>query len=163
MRASNWNFGNTPSSAAGSGDSTPTPTPTPAADVTGTPAPAVVTPAAPAKPATPAVAALSLSGLVAKTKLGVALLKGLKTTVKCSAACKFTAQLVLPAKVAKKLKLKTLIAKASGSRTKAGSTVVTLKFTTAAKKALKKLRSVKATLVLTSGKTVSKKAVTLKR
>jgi hypothetical protein len=156
MRASNWNFGNAPASA----DTVLAAPIAPAAVVPG----AVAVPTAPAvTPVTPAVAALSLSGLVAKTKLGAALLKGLKTTVKCSKACKFTAQLVLPAKTAKKLKLKTVVAEASGSRTKAGSTVVVLKFTTAAKRALKKLGVVKATLVLTSGKTISRKAVTLKR
>ncbi len=159
MRASNWNFGTNGVSTGGDnsgGGQTTT------GGETGGSTPAAATPGSTSGTPT-AVAALKMTVTIAKVKLKAALAKGLKATVNCSAACHVTAQLVLPAKTAKKLKLKGALAKGSGKSAKAGKVVVTLKFTAKAKKALKKLKSVKATLVLTSGKTVTKKVVLLKR
>jgi hypothetical protein len=89
----------------------------------------------------------------AKTKLATLLKKGLRVTANCSESCSVAAQLQIPAKTAKKLKLGkkvTVIGKGSASAARAGDVTVPVKLTKKAKARIKRARSLTATLVLTA-------------
>src|SRR4051794_22136707 len=130
------------------------PQPAPAA-APSRPAPATTAPTTPVAPAvdrTAPTVALSLSTRGALT----ALLKGrlrAKTTVSERASVRVDVR--LDARIAKKLHLKASksgvrIATGRATATRAGATSVTLKLTSAAKRALARVRSVKATLTATA-------------
>jgi Ca2+-binding RTX toxin-like protein len=111
------------------------------------------------------VPALGLTLRLGKsTKL--ALSKGFAVTGTCNRACRLRAELKLNKQAARRLGLRSATTIATGSAAKSGK--VTLKFTSAAKRALKKARQVKATLMITATGTDGKVAVvrrtmTLKR
>jgi hypothetical protein len=107
------------------------------------------------------VRALALSVAVSRTKLLTALTKGLRLTTGCGEPCTIAATLVLPAKLARQLHLKRTVATGRLSATGASGRL-TLRFTRAARRALAKLRTVKATLVLTGTGSGARKA-TLRR
>ncbi|HZI90705.1 MAG TPA: Ig-like domain-containing protein [Thermoleophilaceae bacterium] len=109
----------------------------------------------------------------AKQKLRRALSKGFVAKAGCAQACLVSSRLVLSGKLAKKLKLSkkakaTVVAKGSALAPAGGKGQLKLKFTKKAKKAFKRLRSIKLSLVSTpssSGGAGAKKtlSVTLKR
>jgi hypothetical protein len=113
----------------------------------------------------------TVSAAVGKVKLGDVLKKGLPASVTCSEACNLNAVLQIDAKTAKKLKLGkkvTTIGKGF-AMSSGGKTTVPVKLTAKAKKALKKLKSLKVTLIVNgtdsagnAAKPVTKK-LTLKR
>ena len=84
-----------------------------------------------------------------KPKLGAALKSGVKIRVRCNEACTATPSLLLGVKQAKKLKLgRTVTVALSGKIAANKYRVFTVKFTTKAKKKLKKLKSVTLTMAL---------------
>jgi hypothetical protein len=113
--------------------------------------------------------------LVKRQKLRTALSKGLKVTVECNEPCSSTLTATLDAKTAKKFKLlkrksraKTVKVAAGKLATGPGRRTATLKFTSAAKKRLKKAKTLKlvvtAALADASGNKASKKlTASLKR
>jgi Ca2+-binding RTX toxin-like protein len=77
--------------------------------------------------------------------------KGIDVRVTCPAACTFTVKLTIAAKVARKAKLgrkALIIGTAKGTLPKAGDKTVTVKLSAKARKKLKKLRTVAATLTV---------------
>ena len=96
-----------------------------------------------------APAALVLTATVLRAKLRAALKKGLRVRSGCGRTCAITVKLLLPAKLAKKLRLKRTVATA---RVTAGSTpaVVTLRFSKKARRALARLRKVPLSAVVTA-------------
>ena len=109
----------------------------------------------------------------AKQKLPTALSKGFTVRAGCVQGCLVKAQLIASGKLAKRLKLSkkakaTVVATGSALAPAAGKAAVKLKFTTKAKRALKKLRLIKLSLVgvpsNTAGSgTTAKRTVTLRR
>ena len=92
-----------------------------------------------------------VSGAAAKTKLATLLKKGLRVGATCSEGCSVLAQLQIPAKTAKKLKLgkkTTVIGKGSASSPQGGQLTVPVKLVSKAKARLKRTRKLSATLVL---------------
>lgn len=134
---------------------------------------ATFTPMTPPAPPPPVVVADTTAPLLTLTvkagqKLPAALRKGLRATAGCSEACAMQAKLLIAKKLAKKLKLPTVLGKAPANLAAAGTTNLVVKFTAKAKRKLAKLRSVRVTLVLTAtdpaGNTATaRKAVTLRR
>jgi subtilisin family serine protease len=129
---------------------------TPAPPVTPAPAPAAPTPApAPAAPAADRTAPTVTLSLASRGAL-TALLKGrLRVGTTVSERASVRLELRLDAATAKKLRMKTTasgvrIATGSATTTHAGATTVTLRLTSAAKRALARVRSVKATLAATA-------------
>ena len=114
----------------------------------------------------------SLTATIGKGRLGDVLKKGLPAGGTCSEACTVKAQLMIDAKTAKKLKLgkkAVAIGAGSGAAPNGGKFTVPVKLTAKAKKALKRAKSVKATLIVTGTDAAGnasapvKKPVTLKR
>jgi hypothetical protein len=70
-------------------------------------------------------------------------------SVRCSEACSISAQLKLSNALAKRLKLKTVVATGEAALDDAGTTYVFLDFTRSTLKRLFRSRAVKATLALT--------------
>jgi hypothetical protein len=114
----------------------------------------------------------SLTTAIGKARLGDVLKKGLKATGTCSESCTVKAQLQIDAKTAKKLKLgKKAMAIGAGSAAapNGGKFAVPVKLTAKARKALKRAKSVKVTLVVTGTDAAGNvsapatKPVTLKR
>jgi hypothetical protein len=106
--------------------------------------------------------------VVAKQTIRKLIAKGLKLTVRCDEACSTRVELMLDKKTAKKLKLKTALARANAKVPANGSKKVTVKVPKAAKKKLKKLRAVTLTVRVTatdsSGNTsLTKRKLKLKR
>jgi uncharacterized repeat protein (TIGR01451 family) len=104
----------------------------------------------------------------ARQKLLPALRKGLRATAGCSEACAMQAKLLITKKLAKRLKLPTVVGKATKNLTAAGTTNLVVKFTAKAKRKLAKLRSVRLTLELVAADAAgnaakARKAVTLRR
>jgi hypothetical protein len=91
-----------------------------------------------------------VSVAAAAQKLGTVLKKGFKASARCASTCSIAGSLVLPSRTAKRLHIaaasNVTVARGSASLSHAGSATVTLKFTTRARKALAKLRSVTLTL-----------------
>lgn len=85
----------------------------------------------------------------AKSKLKTALKKGLKGTLTSNEAGRATLSITLPAKLAKKLKLKGAVGKATVTISAAGKKAFTIKFS---KKAARKLRRLKKLSVKVTGK-----------
>ena len=94
----------------------------------------------------------TLTAKVAKLKLRDLLKKGLNATADCSEACMVKAQLTVDAKTAKKLKLgkKAVVIGQGSGMSPGGPLTVPVKLTSKAKKALKRAKSLKASLVLTA-------------
>jgi hypothetical protein len=114
----------------------------------------------------------SLSLAIGKARLGDVVKKGLKVTATCSESCTAKAQIQIDAKTAKKLKLgkkAVVIGTGTGVGSQGGKVVVAVRLTAKAKKALKRARSLKATVVLTAtdpagnASTPARKSITLKR
>lgn len=104
----------------------------------------------------------------ARQKLLSALRKGLRATAGCSEACAMQAKLLITKKLAKKLKLPTVVGKATANLAAAGTTNLVVKFTAKAKRKLAKLRSVRVTLELlatdpAANAATARKTLTLKR
>jgi hypothetical protein len=117
-------------------------------------------PAPPAPPPPPPVADKRAPrpslALVRRQKLKVALAKGLKLRVKCDEPCAWKVSATIDAKTAKKLKLikkksraKSFKVGAASLKLGTGTRTATLKFTRKSKPKLKKLKSVKLSLVAT--------------
>jgi hypothetical protein len=120
----------------------------------------------------PDTTAPGLTTSVGKLKLGLLLTKGLSATAVCSEACTVQARLEIDAKTAKKLKLgkKVVVIGTGGAMAPgAGSITVPVKLTAKAKKALKRAKSLKVTLVVIATDPAGnasqpvKKTLTLKR
>jgi hypothetical protein len=104
----------------------------------------------------------------ARQKLLSALRKGLRATAGCSEACTMQAKLLIAKKLAKKLKLPTVVGKATKNLAAAGTTNLVVKFTAKARRKLAKLRSVRLTLELLAADAAgnaakARKVVTLTR
>jgi len=106
-----------------------------------------------------------LTTTVPKLRLGDLLKKGLRASATCSEACSVQAQLQIDARTAKKLKLgkKTTTIGTGKAISPGGKVTVPVKLTSKAKKQLKKLRSLKATLVVTATDTAGNKSKPVKR
>jgi uncharacterized repeat protein (TIGR01451 family) len=125
-----------------------------------------------AAPPPPGVTDTTAPGLTlvikARQKLLPALRKGLRATAGCSEACALQAKLLITKKLSKKLKLPTVVGKATANLAAAGTTNLVVKFTAKAKRKLAKLRSVRLTLDVVAtdaagNAATARKAVTLKR
>ena len=93
----------------------------------------------------------SVTTAASKPTLGKLLKKGLLASVTCSESCTVAAQLQIPAKTARKLKLGrklTVIGKGSASAPLAGKVTVPVKLTSKARRGLKRTRKLTATLVV---------------
>ena len=105
-------------------------------------------------------------GVAVKQTIRTLIAKGLKLTVKCDEACTTKVDVLIDAKSAKKLKLKRNVAGGTAKLTAAGSKTVTVKLSGAAKKKLKKLKSltltVQATAVDSAGNQVAAPPRTVK-
>ena len=98
----------------------------------------------------PGAASFEVGASFGKAKLKAALSKGMPIGLRCSAACKGTASLVIDAKTAKKLKLgkkATVVGKASFAKD-GGTHSMAVKFSAKARKKLAKLKSLKLQLVV---------------
>jgi hypothetical protein len=104
------------------------------------------------QPVTPADTRAPIGSLAlgAKQTIRTLLAKGLQLTVKCDEACTADVQVLIDAKTAKKLRLKTTLARAKVSVPGGGSKKVAVKLPAAAKKKLKKLKSLKVTIKATA-------------
>jgi hypothetical protein len=107
-------------------------------------------------------------GIKAGQKLLASLRKGLRATAGCSEACALQAKLLIAQKLAKRLKLPTVVGKATANLAAGGSTNLVVKFTARAKRKLAKLRSVRVTLVViatdaATNAATARKAATLRR
>jgi PKD repeat protein len=98
-------------------------------------------------PAAPSTKGVTLSLTVGKARLRKFLRSGLPVVAKCSKACTVTIRLVIPAKLARRLHLKSRSI-AFGSRTisGAGSATVKVKVTKLARRAVAKLAKLEATV-----------------
>jgi hypothetical protein len=121
---------------AGTGTSS-TPTPTPS-DGTGT-----------GTNTTTARTSLILTAVIGRVRLGAALSRGLRVRVGCGEPCSIRVRLLLPAKVAKAMRLKRTVATAS-TRAGTASSLLALRFTTKARRALARLRTVRLTVAVTA-------------
>lgn len=130
---------------------------------------AVVPPSPPPlPPAPPKPTPVAMPGLSTVGALSIA--KGLKVAVTCPSACRFTVSVVLAAKTAKRYRLgarATTVSTGRGTLPAAGSRTTKLKLTAKARRRLKRVKVVKATLRLavTDGsgkKTVRAEAITLR-
>jgi hypothetical protein len=93
----------------------------------------------------------TVTSAASKPRLKTLLKKGLIASVTCDEACSVAAQLQIPAKTAKKLKLGkklTVIGKGAASAPLAGKVSVPVKLTKKAKRRLKRTRKLTATLVV---------------
>jgi uncharacterized repeat protein (TIGR01451 family) len=104
----------------------------------------------------------------ARQKLLPALRKGLRASAGCSEACAIQAKLLIAQKLAKRLKLPTVVGRATATLTAAGTTNLVIKFTAKAKRKLAKLRSVRLTAELTAADAAgnaanTRRGVTLRR
>jgi hypothetical protein len=86
---------------------------------------------------------------VVKTKVASALKRGVAARVRCNANCSVTAQLLLPAKLAKRLHVKRLVATVK-VKTGIGGRAVRLRFAKKVKRRLAKQRSLALSLKLTA-------------
>jgi hypothetical protein len=91
---------------------------------------------------------LTVALAAARATLRTALRRGLRARVACSAPCSARVELVLSRKLAKRLRLKTVVARARVSVRGSTAVVVTVRFTRAARRALARLRRVSARLRL---------------
>jgi len=139
------------------------PKPAPAPEPT--PAPSPGSPGAPGQPAGPGQpAAFDFGAGFGKAKLKPAFSKGFPVTLRCSTACKGTAQLSIDARTAKKFKLGKkafVVAKATFDRP-AGTHGIFMKLTAKAKKRLAKAKSLKLVLSATATSGSVSKSVTAK-
>jgi hypothetical protein len=124
---------------------TPTRTPPPTTRTGyGTPAPTTRT-----GYGTPANGGLTVS--FPKASLGTALSKGVEANAYCAAACQVVGQLKIGAKTAKALHIGRVVGTRKGRLTKAGALTLHIKFSKNAARGLKKLKTVKLTVVLKAG------------
>jgi hypothetical protein len=152
VAASRWNFGKANPVSEPDPDPDPDPGTTTPRDEQPTGGGGATTGGGGAQPITPAdtrAPAGSLS-LGAKQTIRTLLAKGLQLTVKCDEACTADVELLIDAKTAKKLKLKTKIGSAKVTVPAGGSKKVAVKLSSAAKKKLKKLKSLKVTVKATA-------------
>ena len=145
-----------PTAGTGATTGTPTVTSTTTPDTTGT-APVDLNHGS-------APTALTLALTTVRTKLASALKKGLRVRANCGVPCSVVVRLVLPAKIAKKLRVKATVATGKGR----GGSFVTMRFTKTARKVLGRVSSIKLTAVVNAtsadGRTASlKKALTIRR
>lgn len=116
---------------------------------------------------TAGTSSLVLTATVLRAKLRAALKKGLRVRSGCGRTCAITVKLLIPAKLAKKLRLKRTVATA---KVTAGATpaVVTLRFSKKARRALARLRKLALSAVVTAAapdgsRATVTKAATLRR
>lgn len=106
---------------------------------------------------------------IRRGKLATILAKGLRVTSTCSTKCKVKVQVRLDRKTARRLKLKTLVGQRLGTATSNARTKLTIKFNAKTRKALKRVRRISFTILLTGrdsqGNTTTPiaRTVTLKR
>jgi hypothetical protein len=102
--------------------------------------------------------ALTMTLAVVRAKLAAALKKGVRVRAGCGESCTVTVKLVLPAKLAKKLKLKPTVATARGN----GDSTLRLRFTRKAARALKRVRTVTFKVTVTGTTPDGRKATVTK-
>ena len=108
----------------------------------------------------------AVSTAAAGSKLGTLLKKGLRVGATCSEACTVVAQLQIPAKTAKKLKLgkkAAVIGKGTAAAAQGGPVTVPVKLTAKAKRRLKGTRKLSATLVLVATDTAGNSSAPVTR
>jgi hypothetical protein len=96
-------------------------------------------------------------------KLAQVLRTGFSVVVNASQASSVSVKLLVDRKTAKKLKLKSPVLGSTTANVRAGQGRITVPLSSAAKRALKKQRSIKATVEITIGQQKIVKSVTLKR
>lgn len=111
---------------------------------------------------------LVLTATVGKGKLRTILKRGLRVRAGCGQPCTLTFKLVVPKKTAKKFKLKRATVATAQATVGTAGDVTMVRFTKAAKKALRRAKTLKATLTVSAldraaGKISITKPVSLKR
>lgn len=118
-------------------------------------------------------AAPGFSFAVDRRRLGTALRRGLRARARCTAACRVSATLSMPARTARRLGLtrgrrSVVVARVRGTRSFTGRRTVTLRFTARARRALRRTRRVSglratATARLGATRRTARRTVTLRR